>query len=185
MRWNFKIVSKNLSFRCLFADFLAKFIFFNTRNAIWTTNSCIFFTSDYVVTIWYSYLHELISELIHSKSALNQHSLALKTQSFIAKKISAKQRRFRAAFQVWTALIQRKSELIFSETELISANFFHVLWISAVQCYLSLGCQPGKGHFRQLTDKRVPFKKIPTSYLPISANLKTENFMRVVFVGHQ
>ena len=34
-------------------------------------------------------------------------------------------------FQFWTALIQRKSELISSETELISADVYHVLWISA------------------------------------------------------
>ena len=33
-------------------------------------------------------------------------------------------------FQFWTALIQRKSELISSETELISADVYHVLWMS-------------------------------------------------------
>ena len=33
--------------------------------------------------------------------------------------------------QFWAALIQRKSELISSETELIGADVYHVLWISA------------------------------------------------------
>ena len=34
-------------------------------------------------------------------------------------------------FQFWTARIQKKSELISSEIELISADVYHVLWISA------------------------------------------------------
>ena len=39
--------------------------------------------------------------------------------------------KLRWIFQFWTALIQRKSELISSETKLISADVFHVIWISA------------------------------------------------------
>ena len=62
-----------------------------------------------------------MSELIQSKSALNQRCSVLKIQYFRAKKISAEQRWI---ILFWTALIQRKSELI-------SADFFHVLWISA------------------------------------------------------
>ena len=34
--------------------------------------SSVLITSDYVITIWYSHLHMLISELIQSELALNQ-----------------------------------------------------------------------------------------------------------------
>ena len=40
-------------------------------------------------------------------------------------------------FQFWTALIQIKSELISFGTELISADFLHVFWISAQKRQIS------------------------------------------------
>ena len=106
------------------------------------TTSCAFITSDHVITCWYSDLHVLISQLIQSKSALSQRCSALKTQCFRAKKISSELCWFRADstwnnafqrwnFQLWTPLILRKSELISSETALISTDVFHILWISA------------------------------------------------------
>ena len=49
-----------------------KYIFFNTRNAILRTISCFFDTSNNVIRFWFSDLHVIISELIHSKSALIQ-----------------------------------------------------------------------------------------------------------------
>ena len=78
---------KNISKKCVFVVILLNiYLFFNTRNAILMTTSCIFVTSDYVITIWYSHLHVSISELIQSKSALDRHSSELKTQCFRAKK---------------------------------------------------------------------------------------------------
>ena len=40
-------------------------------------------------------------------------------------------------FQFWAALIQRKSELISSETALISADVFHFIWIIAEKHQIS------------------------------------------------
>ena len=101
-----------------------KLLFLNTRNAILMTTSSVFITFDYVIIIWYSHLHVLISELIQSKSAL-------KTQCFRVKKISTDSKlifsEIALIFQFWTALIHRKLEVISSETELISADAFHVL----------------------------------------------------------
>ena len=109
------------------------------------TTSCIIITSDYVITIWSSHIHVLISDLIHSKSALNQRCSALKTQCFRATKISDEHHWFRTdslwnspplswILQFWTDMNQRKSELISSETALISSDVLHVLWISAEKC---------------------------------------------------
>ena len=114
-------------FAVIFQNFWGNLRFMNTRNAILMTNLCVSITSYYVITIWYSHPHVLISELIHSKSALDKGCSALKIPCFRAKKISAEQRWFsleqRWILQFWTALIQRKSELI-------SADVFHILWIS-------------------------------------------------------
>ena len=84
------------------------------------TTSSVFNISNYVITIWHSNLHVLKSEIIQSKSALNQNCSVLETQCFRAKKI---------------ALNSADSELILFETELnfsvlISADVFHVPWIS-------------------------------------------------------
>ena len=113
---NFQGYFRKLSFCWSFTEYSGMFTFLNTRNAILMTTSSVFITSDYVITIWYSYLHVLMSEIIQSKSALSQRCSALKQ---------------RWIFQFWTALTQRKPELISSETELISADVFHVLWSSA------------------------------------------------------
>ena len=97
--------------------------YLNTKNAILMTTSSVFITSDNVITIWYSHLHVSISELNESESALNQRCLA----PFSAEN---------SMCQSWekqfaTALNRRKSELIRFETELISTNVCHILWISA------------------------------------------------------
>ena len=98
------------------------------------TTSSVFINSDYVITILYSYLHVLMSKLIQSKSPLNQ---CWKSNVSELKKVTAEQTRNwfgselelirscfslkqrcsalkqRWIFQFWTALIQRKSALIF------------------------------------------------------------------------
>ena len=110
--------------------------------------------ADYVITIWYSNPRVLISELIQSKSAFNQRCSSLKTECVRANKISVEQRWLRAYFLLnsavkrwnspfWTALIQRKSELISARLKRVlcistekrwkTSN----LWNSAVQCWLS------------------------------------------------
>ena len=68
--WTLTIVSKNSSFCCHFTELWSKFTFLNTSNAILITISSVFITSDYVITIWHSHLHVLISDLIQSKSKL-------------------------------------------------------------------------------------------------------------------
>ena len=109
--------------------------FFDNRNAILMTTSCVFKISDYVITFWYSHLHVLTSELIQTKLALSQRCSAVKAQCFRAKKISTEQCWFRIdflwysavqlwMFQFWIVLTQRKSEDI-------SSDVFHNLWISA------------------------------------------------------
>ena len=64
------------------------------------------------------------------QSKENQRWTALIQSCFSLKqRCSALKQRW--IFQFWTALIQRKSELISSVSELISADVYHVLWISA------------------------------------------------------
>ena len=70
---------KKFEFRCSFAEFWGKiYNFFNYRNAILLTTSCVFIISDYIITFWYSHLYVLISELIQNKSAPNQRCSTLK-----------------------------------------------------------------------------------------------------------
>ena len=92
---------KNLSFCCYSTKYWRNLHFLNARNDIAITTSCVFITSDYVITVWYFPLDVLISELIQSESALNQLCSALKTQCFWAKKISAEQSWTRAE-PLWT-----------------------------------------------------------------------------------
>ena len=62
--------------------------FLKTQERILTTTSSVFIISDYVITIWYSHLHVLISELIQSKSAL----FSAENPMFGSWKISSEQR---------------------------------------------------------------------------------------------
>ena len=66
------IILKILSFAVILQKIGDIYIFFNTRNVILMTISCVIITSDYVIAISYSHLHLLLSDLIQSKSALNQ-----------------------------------------------------------------------------------------------------------------
>ena len=133
------------------------------------TTSCIFIIFDYVISIWFSNPRMLISSLIQSKSLLNQHCSALKPKCFGTEKFNADQR---WNFEFWTALVQKKSELIKSGTTLISAGILRVLWISAegrwktsdlwnrdVQPRLSLGVGRGTGWARNSTGT-CPWGKI-------------------------
>ena len=85
------------------------------------TTSIVFLTFDYVVTIWYSHLHVLISELIQSGSALNQRCSALKIQCFTTEKISAERRWFRADFLWSSAEFFSSEQRWFSENQSWSA----------------------------------------------------------------
>ena len=87
-----------MSFRFILQKIVEIYIFVITKNTILMTTSWFFLTFYYVIAIWCFHLHVLISELIHSKSAL-------KTQCFRAEKIRA------------------DSELILSETVLFSTEF--------------------------------------------------------------
>ena len=128
-------------------------IFLNWRNAILLNVSSVLISSDYAITIWYSYLYVLMSELIQNKSALNQRCSALKTLCFRVRKISVEHSWIRADFlwnsaefftsqqrwfresQSWSALKQCWSVLmffVFSESALKN-----------VQRWLSLRLQPG------------------------------------------
>ena len=91
--------------------------------------SSVFITSDKVLTVWYFHLQAITSELIQSKSALNQRWSALENLMFqnlknqlwtalVQSWFYLKQHWF---FQLWTALIS-------FETELISADVFHIFW---------------------------------------------------------
>ena len=118
------------------------------------TTSSVFITCDNVVTIWYSHLHSIISELIQSKSALIQ------SKSVIQRKAQGS--------RVKKALNSADSDLILSETALTCSvlnsadsekfkadqlwyfsSFLNQrwkmsnLWSSAVQRWLYLGLQPG------------------------------------------
>ena len=73
--WIFKDISESCVFAGILQNIWRNLHFSNRRNVILMTTSS-------VVTIWYSHLPVLISELIQSKSAM-------KTQSFRATKISA------------------------------------------------------------------------------------------------
>ena len=84
--------------------------------------SCAFITSDYVITFGYSHLHVLRSELIQSKSALNQHwkpnaleikksATLIQSRFFFEKELFKKALTLRK--QSWSALKQRWSALMF------------------------------------------------------------------------
>ena len=101
------------TFAVILHNFGGNLRFLNTKNAVLMTTASVFITSEYVITIWYSHLIVLISELTQCKSALNQ--------------------RWSSNFsdQRKSALISHDSELILSESVLFSADVFQVLWISA------------------------------------------------------
>ena len=77
---------------------------------------------------------------LSTRAVLNQRCSALKTQCFRLLKNADSKPFFCETtlfsvnqcwiFQFWTAVIQRKSDLICSETALISADVFQFLWIS-------------------------------------------------------
>ena len=151
----FKIISKKIAFAFFLQNLGEIYNFFSTRNAILMTTSCVFITSEYVITFWYSHLHVLNQSWFR----VNQRYSALKTQCFRAKRISAE--------QSWFSLKQRCSVLNFSvlnslDSEKITADQFwnttdqpwcssfslsqrwktSNLWNSAVQHWLSQGLQP-------------------------------------------
>ena len=83
------------------------------------TTLCVFITSHYVSTFWYSDLHILNQSWFrvnHRWISAAQRYSPMKTQCYRAKK---------------TALNSDVSELIFFETAPTSADFRHILWISA------------------------------------------------------
>ena len=169
----FSNFSKVPQFLCHFAEIWGKITFFNTRNAILMTTSRVFIT-EYVITIWYSLLHVIISELIQSKSALN-HRLcsALKTQCFRAKKFSADSDLILSetalnfsvpnsadsdkirAHQLWNKANQRwySSSSLNQRWKTSKSN----LWNSAAQRWSSLGLQPGK-----VVKTKLKFRKSKT-----------------------
>ena len=111
--------------------------------------------SDYIITTFCFHLYVVISKLIQSKPALNQHCAALKSQDFRAKKSAlnssdseltlsekrcifrSEERWFRES-QSWSDLKQRWSALMFfmlSESELnsdekcqISETALNIFW---------------------------------------------------------
>ena len=97
----------------------------------------VFIGFDYVITIWYSYLHVIISELIQSKPALNQRCSALKTQCFRAESNSVSLRWLRTD-ALWNSA--DFFVLNSADSEEIRAD---QLWNSTVQNCLSLWFQPG------------------------------------------
>ena len=111
--WTFKKIWKKLSFCCYFTEYWENYHFLNMRN-IWKR-------FDH---FWLRYHH-----LIFHSTCVNirADSEYISAESALKPQFSLKQRWF---FQFWTALIQRKSEMISSETELSSADVFQVPWIS-------------------------------------------------------
>ena len=102
------------------------------------TTSCVSIFSDYVITIWFSRLHVLISELNQSKSALYQRCSALKTQFFGTKEISAEQRWFRTD-SLWNNTEFYSSERRwFRENQSWSALMFFMFSESALKKVSSL-----------------------------------------------
>ena len=90
-------------------------------------NSAEFFSSE---QRWFRANQRWIS----AQNPMYQNSENQRWTALIQSSFSLKQRWI---FQLWTALIQSKSELINSETELISADVLHVLWISAQKRQIS------------------------------------------------
>ena len=133
--WVSKFITKILSSFGQFIEYWGTFTLYWIRGCHSFDQFKRFVTSNYAITTWDNHLNVRISKLIQIKSVPNQRFSALKTLCFRAKKISTEQRWFRAdshwngadVFQFWTALNQRK-------TELISADVFHILWISAENC---------------------------------------------------
>ena len=132
--WNFKIISENWVFVGILQNIRGNLHFFNTGIPFqWPLRafSPIRTTLSYFDSLIYMCKYQ-------SWFRVNQRCSALNIQWVRAKKINAEQRWFRAVslkqrcsalkqrwiFQFWTALIQKKSKLI-------SADVYHVLWISA------------------------------------------------------
>ena len=148
--WTFKIISKKTDFALILQNFGKIYFFITTRNAILTTNSCIF------ITFWLR-CHNLLllftcisirgdSELIRVESALLSAGIS-RFQSWFSLK-----RRWPALnFSVvntadsqsrWSGLNcaeQRRCFLCFLIQRWKTSN----LWNSAVQRWITLGLLPG------------------------------------------
>ena len=129
--WNFRTISEQLNFCCHLTKIWGKFTIFNTRDSILMANSIVFITPDYVITIWYSHLLVLISELNQSKSVL-------KAQCFRPKKVKAEQCWFRGDFLWNCAEFFTPEQHWFRENQSWSALMFFMFSESALKNVKSL-----------------------------------------------
>ena len=123
---NFRDYFGNSKFLLSFAEYWGIYFFSNNKIAIFLIISCVFITSVYLIIIWLAHLHVLKSEIISSKSALNQRSMSAVRRW---KSIGSEPRN--------SAVNNADSDLIFSETVL---NFFssEQRWLSENQSWSDL-----------------------------------------------